>query len=59
MWFEDGKGINFEELIGVVYVSCFIMVFFFVFLDVGYNDGELNIIVRISLEKNDDGFEII
>lgn len=34
------------------------MVLFFVLLEVGYDDGELNIIVKISLDKNDDGYEI-
>ena len=30
----------------------------FALSDAGYNDGELNTTAKISLEKNDDGFEI-
>ena len=30
----------------------------FALSDAGHNDGELNTTAKISLEKNDDGFEI-
>ena len=30
----------------------------FALSDAGYDDGELNTTAKISLEKNDDGFEI-
>ena len=56
--FEDGKGTNPEELIGAAHASCFTMALSFALSDAGYDDGELNTTAKISLEKNDDGFEI-
>ena len=52
------KGTNPEELIGAAHASCFTMALSFALSDAGYNDGELNTTAKISLEKNDDGFEI-
>ena len=56
--FEDGKGTNPEELIGAAHASCFTMALSFALSDAGFDDGELNTTAKISLEKNDDGFEI-
>ena len=56
--FEDGKGTNPEELIGAAHASCFTMALSFALSDAGDDDGELNTTAKISLEKNDDGFEI-
>ena len=56
--FEDEKGTNPEELIGAAHASCFTMALSFALSDAGYDDGELNTTAKISLEKNDDSFEI-
>lgn len=56
--FEEGKGTNPEELIGAAHASCFTMALSFALSDAGYDDGELNTTAKISLNKNDDGYEI-
>ena len=56
--FKEGKGTNPEELIGAAHASCFTMALSFALSEAGYDDGELNPTARISLDKNDDGYEI-
>lgn len=57
--FEDEFGINLEELIGVVYVGCFLMVFFLELGNVGYIVDSIDIKVKVILDKDGDGFSII
>lgn len=59
MCFEGEKGINFEELIGVVYVVCFLMVFLLMLGEVGFMLISIDIIVDVSLDKVDVGFAIM
>lgn len=57
--FEGVKGINFEELIGVVYVVCFLMVLLLMFSEEGYIVMFIDIIVVVIFNKIDGGFVII
>lgn len=57
--FEDGFGINLEELLGVVYVVCFLMVFLLGLGEVGFIVDSIDIKVVVMLDKDGDGFVII
>ena len=56
--FEDGKGTNPEELIGAAHASCFTMALAFALADAGHENGELETMATVSLDKDGDGFTV-
>jgi osmotically inducible protein OsmC len=56
--FEDGPGTNPEELIAAAHAGCFTMALSFALAKQGINDGRLETIARVKLEKEGEGFRV-
>ena len=56
--FEGEKGTNPEELIAAAHASCFTMALSFALADAGYENGQLDTMATVSLEKDGDSFKV-
>lgn len=56
--FEDGVGTNPEELIAAAHASCFTMALSFALARAGFAGGTLETKVKVTLDKDGDGFSI-
>lgn len=56
--FGDEPGTNPEELIAAAHASCFTMALSFALAAAGHDEGTLETIAKVSLEKDGDGFTI-
>jgi osmotically inducible protein OsmC len=56
--FEDAPGTNPEELIAAAHASCFTMALSFALAGAGFADGELEMVAKVSLEKDGAGFKV-
>lgn len=57
--FEDEKGTNPEELIAAAHASCFTMALSMALAKAGYENGQLETMATVSLDKDGDGFKVI
>ena len=56
--FEDEPGTNPEELIAAAHAGCFTMALSFALAKQGVNEGRLETIARVKLEKEGEGFKV-
>lgn len=56
--FEDGPGTNPEELIAAAHAGCFTMALSFALAAAGVNEGTLETVARVKLDREGDGFAI-
>ena len=56
--FEDGKGVNPEELIAAAHAGCFSMAFSALLTEKGYDVESINTTAEVKLKKAGDGFKI-
>ena len=56
--FEDQPGTNPEELIAAAHASCFTMALSFALAKAGHENGSLETVAKVTLDKDGDGFAI-
>jgi len=56
--FENEPGTNPEELIAAAHASCFTMALSFALAGAGIEEGRLETVARVKLDKEGDGFRI-
>lgn len=56
--FEDEPGTNPEELIAAAHAGCFTMALSFALAKQGVNEGRLETVARVKLEKDGEGFKV-
>ncbi|TPG40305.1 OsmC family peroxiredoxin [Sphingomonas koreensis] len=56
--FGDEKGTNPEELIAAAHASCFTMALSFALAKAGFEQGTLETVAKVTLDKEGDGFAI-
>ena len=56
--FEDGPGTNPEELIAAAHAACFTMALSFALAKAGHQDGQLDTVSQVTLEKDGEGFTV-
>lgn len=56
--FEDGPGTNPEELVAAAHASCFTMALSFALARAGHENGTIETIAKVTLDKDDAGFTI-
>jgi lipoyl-dependent peroxiredoxin len=56
--FEDAAGTNPEELVAAAHAACFTMALSFKLAGAGHEDGTIETIAKVTLDRDDTGFVI-